>query len=437
MVKRIVLFLMAIAILVALAILFSPMIIGNQIKNHYPEILAQLFPSEKIQVKVLSYERSWYTDRASIQVDLSRSGWTVNGKNQLILQQTIDVGPILRQPDGGYRWQLARITTRYHQGKINYLGNVLLDLHRTVVADAALPTLQLSKDNKTSTLTQINVQLQVKPGAQKIQANFGNIISWSSPTEQAPTLIANGVQLHNTSVDYHTNGANDMAIHITQLRYGNQPAKEIHARQVLIQRKTLKHGDTLTVNYRFYAKQFRIGYNPNRTLEADFTVNRLSEDLLNHVARDITAFLQPAQAINPLDIMQDLLKLQSNGLQIAINKLYMSSANGPIELNGSIRLSKATSLAEILNPLAALQVTLHGKAPSQWFLAQTMNHKRLNKRQATTQIADWLKNGLLRQEGNELLFSLTYKNGGFYLGAPDHQQLARFYWTKPRPVVKQ
>jgi hypothetical protein len=436
MVKRIVLFLMAVVVLVALGILLSPMVIGNHIKNHYPQILAKLFPGKKIQFKVLSYQRGWYTDHATVQMDLSRSGWKVNGQSQLVFQQTIDVGPILRQPNGGYMWQLARITTRYQQGKTNYQGKVMLDLHKAVVADSTLSSVQLSKGNKTSTLTQVNMQLHAQPGKQAIQTQLGNITSWSGSTKQTPSFVANGIQLHKSAQGHKPDVTSSMAVNITQLRFGNQPAKEIHARHALIQRKTLNHGDTLTVNYRLYAKQFRIGNNPNRTLDADFTVNNLSKDLLNHLSHDITTFLQPGHHMNQWEVMQDLIKVLSKGLTVKINKLSMSTANGPVELAGSISLPQATNLAGVLNPLAALHADLHGKVPPQWLLAQVMSHQGHNKQQAAAQIASWLKNGLLRKEGNELLFTLVYKSGQFYLSTPDHRRLSRFYWAKPRPAVK-
>jgi hypothetical protein len=434
MVKRIVLFLMAVAVLVALGILLSPMVIGNHIKNHYPQILAKLFPGQKIEFKLLSYQRGWYTDHASVQLDLSHSGWKINGQDKIVLEQTIDVGPILRQPNGGYMWQLARITTNYQQGKTHYQGTVLLDLHKSIVADGTLSQATLSQGAKTSTVGNTTLKLNAKPGMKDIQTTIGNITSWAGPTNHPPAFVANGVQLHKTVLGHRPNATKSMALNITQLQLGNDPAKEIHARQVLIQRKTLPHNDTVTVTYRLYAKQLRIGKKPNRTVDLDFTVNSLSKELVKSLSHDVTTFLHPNHGNNQWAVMQDLIKVLSKGLTLTINNVFLSTPNGSVQLAGALSLPKADNLAGILNPLAGLQANLHGKVPMQWMVAQVTSHQQRSKQQAAAQIATWLKQGFLRQEGNELLFTLVYKGGQFYLSTPDHRKLARFYWAKPPQV---
>jgi hypothetical protein len=431
MIKRIVLFLMAVLVLVALGILVSPMIIGNQIKTHYTEVLNQIFSRQGIKFKLLSYERGWYTDHATVQVDLSQSRWAINGQSQLIFEQTIDVGPILRKPSGGYLWQLARIHTNGSQGKTNYQSEVLLDLHKTVFATGHLTEVSLSKEGKTSTLTNASMTFKIKPNWTEIQATIGSVKSWSGAVSLPPSLVAQGILVTKTSEGEKSNATNSMSIRIAQLALGDNPDKRLDGQDVLIQRKTIRQGTALTVNYRLYTKKLSIGNNPSRTIDLDFTVNDLSDDLLQSLSHDITLFLQPDQSFYESNVLQDLVKVLSHGLTLSINQAIMSTQDGSVQLSGSVNLPKATNLAGILNPLAGLTAQLNGKVPMNWLTAQVVAHQQQSKEEATTQIRNWVKDGLLRQEADEFLFTLVYKGGQFFLMTPDHQKLARFYWSKP------
>ena len=438
MVKRIVLFLMTVVILVALGILLSPLVIGNHIKNHYAQILGKLFPDAKIQFKLLSYRRGWYTDFATVEIDLSNSGWNINGSRKLTLQQSIDVGPILRQENGGYAWQFARITTHYQQGKTSYQGQVLLDLHDTLLSTNTLTEVTLSTQAKTAQLSQVYIDLKAQPDTKEIQATLGSITSWSAPNDSNnPSLIATGIRFHRTVTGEAPNLNNTMAINIDRLTVGNDPQKQIHASDALIQRKTLKHGDSLTVNYRLYAKQLNIGKMPTKTIDLDFTVNNLSPKLLKNLTHDITTLLQPTQTSDLSEMMPDLIKILSHGLTLKINRIFMSTSDGPLLLSGTLALPATTRLTNLLNPLAQLHADLHGKVPLPWLLAEIMSHQQLKSEdQATQQVTNWVKAGLLHLAGNEVSFSLVYQYGQYYLRTPDHSKLARFYWVK-QPQINQ
>ena len=432
MVKRIVLILMTVLILVGLGVLLSPMVIGHHIKNNYAQLVGKLFPNQPVQIKLLSYQRGWYTDLATIEVDFSNSGWRVNGQSKITLQQNIDVGPILRQPNGGYMWQLARITTTYQQGKTSYQGLVLIDLHNTLIADNTLTEVTFSKESKSAQLTQVHLSLNAQPETNEIQATLGSIASWGGPSNQnKPSFSATGVHYHKTVTGRQPNADSATAINIDQLSMGDDPQRQIHATDALVQTKTLLQSDSRTVNYRLYAKQLGIGQMPTRTIDLDFTVNNLSQALMNNLTQDIATFLQPGQTSKQPEMMVDLAKVLAHGLTLKINKAFMSTPNGSVLLSGTLTLPASTSLTGLLNPLASLRADLHGKVPLEWLLAEIMSHQSLkSKDQATQQVNDWVKSGLLRLEGQEALFSLTYQYGQYYLRTPDNSKLARFYWIK-------
>lgn len=434
--KRIVLFLMAVVVLVALGILLSPLVIGNQIKSNYGKILSQLFPNQKIELKLLSYKRGWYTDNATVQVDLSNSGWKINGQTQIVLQQVIHVGPILRQPNGGYSWQYARIDSQYQQGKTNFQSQVLLDLHKKVVGENKLNQVILSKQQHNSELKQAKLKVTTQPDKKEIQATIDQVTSWSGQKKTVPFFAGTGIKYNKTIVNKASQPETEMAVSLDKLSLGDDPKKVIHASNALIQRKQLTQAGEVTVNYRLYAKHLSIGVMPARTVDLDFTVHNLSLKLLNNLTHDITLFLQPKQTSNQFGIIRDLAFVMSKGLTITINRAFMSTPNGPVLLAGKLNLPASSGIAGMLSPLAKLQANLHGKVPVQWLLAEIMSHQGLkSKKAAMRQVQDWLKNNLLRQEGDEILFSVIYKNGLFYLSTPDHRKLARFYWVK-HPQVK-
>jgi hypothetical protein len=430
--KRFVLFSMALLILLALGIVVSPIVLGKLIKKNYSQLLTQISSKKGAQLTMLSYKNNWYTDQATVQVDLSGSGWKINGQDQITLKQTIDVGPILRQPNGGYMWQLARVNSKYQQGETSYQGTALIDLHKKIIIRNSINEVTLSNKGKTSELTDLNITLTHEPGKQDIQATLGSLVSRAGTDKKAvPLLSANGVHYHKTTSGAGANATQETAINIDKVSLGSDPKRKITASNALIQQKTQQHNKNMKIHYRLYAKQFRIGDLPTRTIDVDFAVNNLSQALLGNLTHDITTLTNPSSTDNQLEIMQDVIQVLNNGLAITFNRVFMSTPNGPLSLTGTVHLAGSTNLASMLNPLSNLQANLHGKVPMQWLVAEIKTHKKLaSKQEARQQIASWLADGLLRQEGNEILFSLIYKKGNFYLSTPDNKTLTKFYWGK-------
>lgn len=434
MVKRIVLFLMAVVILIALGIIISPMVIGHYLKTNYSKVLGHLMPGKNIHFKLISYQRGWYTDHAVVQMDLSQSKWRINGQSQITFNQTIDVGPILRQPNGGFMWQLARITTNYDKNGTKFQSTILVDLHKKVVATSTFNLVTISQKTKSTRITQAKTKMTLKKGMREIQANLGSLSSWQH-SQSMPSLSANGVQYHKTVLGKKPNTENSTAINMDSITVGNDPQKQIHAKHALIQRRSLNHGDNVTVNYRLYAKELSIGDLPTRTMEVDFTINDLSKALMASLSHDISNFFHPGHGKNQWVVMQDVVKVLSKGLAVKLNKIFMTTPSGPVTVSGMLALPAANGIAQILNPLADLHAQLQGQVPLPWLLKEIMAHQKLkSKNAAMAKVNRWVKKGLLKQEKDAISFSLVYKNRQFYLSTPDHKTLTRFYWEVPSQV---
>lgn len=443
--KRIFLYsLTALVLLAALLVAISPLLLSHYTYRHYHQIIGRLIPRDNIQLHVLSYQRGWYTDHATVLVDLSNSKWRINGKDHVTFQQTIHLGPLVKQKYGHYRWQIARIENQYLDDKTHSTGEIIINLDRSVIVDNSINLINVNENNNQAQLSDLVLHLESKIGSTDTGLLARHIETNNADPKAKLYFRADGIGVHNLKTKSATQQKQTTQIQIDDLSVYLNPGQPLHAKQVSVQKDSISQPYHLSTRYQIKMEELQLDppvkpgdvvgnkpVNPKtiRAITADFTLSGLSPALISQLSYDLQTFLQPKMH-NQWWLLQDVLRILSHGVSLQIKQLNFTTAEGNFSLTGEIQIPPSAGEFHLLKPLSQLRADIKGSVPQQWLLSQILAHQKTpSHKQATERLSDWLKADVIRSEKNQLLFSLLYKHGHFYLNSPDHHKYVRFYWV--------
>lgn len=427
MVKRVVLIVMAVLALVVLGVLLTPIVIGHQIEKKYPQMLARLFPNKGLKFTVLSYHRGWYMDHATIKVDWQETGMTFNGKQSAVIKQKLHIGPIVRQANGGYVFQLARVESTTAIGDSILKNEAMLDFHHHVLSDATVNKGAVDYKLNTVTFGPISWAHEALPNKRKDHVTLSDVsVVKKTESGTSPVLQATGLRVALSNKGNPADGESNTAIHFQQLQVFSRKQPPYVLKDGLFQQTVWRDPADSRVHHRWSVKSLSVGKEPPRTIDLDYTINGLNGKAFNRLITDMKT-TDHSLRMQQWAMMRDVFALLQHGLSVTVNKLFFTTANGPVTVTGIVQLPAPPPGKTPLHFRERLKATFHGTAPRLWLVSMLVSRNPTATEVAVnTKIDAWIKSGLMQASGKQLRFNAVYKQGELYWSTPDYGRLVKF-----------
>lgn len=439
----------ALGVIIFLAIQLS---ISVWIKNNYQSILNTVNTSPNFVLKVMKFERGWFTSKATVQVTI-KSPWlqtqqrdtalvTRSNPIQFTVQQRIKNGPWIF---GAHKFLWATALIQSTSDNANFKFNSQTVIHFNNATDTTFKAKSMTIANTQqqfvvndmtshstfSPKTQ-RMNFKISLGSAMMAEKQSNVVSPQDYQQKiaVKNLTFNG-QLQQVKPIWYGN----RSIAIDKVTYHNSQNQPIVLTHVILSTQTSRHNSTSTSTINAHA---------NSVTGADLNLQPIDLKLAIG-GMDTQAIINLSNAALKLRSTPQLSKQQlqtlhlpfialiNKGFSAMLDHLNVGTPEGMINATAHLTVPKRAGASNILLALENTSGELHLQMPMAWLQRQLItfhliinasNQKSSPNAAAKQQIQHWLTNKKLIQEGQNVKISITYENGRLLINGlpPSHHQ---------------
>ncbi len=436
-----------------------PFFMGLWIQKEYPKIVNTLSSNQGISIKILAYNRGWFSSNARIQINLNNPLLKLNKYPDLSTHTSISInehinhGPFIIAKSTEGKKELVFAAALIHN-QTNLPGNNLQSSTKwtfgnTLNSHFIAKKISFGSNQQKIQLSGLQGGFSYTPGSQHIKANVNlKQINIHIPAQGAHTsesvITINNI---NTKGDYSNSGplwygmrtlsADQITVNTpnkAQLIIKNisakiqQNQKQLNTNIVLLFETQLFHGP----NMQWGPAQLQLKISGLHT-----------KNLINFMNR-AAAVQQMARPKAAVMIYQPFMALIGQGLTIKLDKLFLRTPKGPIDANAELQVKAQNgtpSLPGIMKNLLAHASLQIPKPLLLQHLTNTYKKKQLHKRtsqhaapkkMAEQQIQQWISTNVLTQSGDILSMTVNFQQGRLLINGKPYEK--NRMTIKPQPT---
>lgn len=437
-------------ILIGLFVIFVlPFFIGIWIQNEYPKVVDKLSANQGFSIKVLAYHRGWFSSDARIQIQLNDkllkmekySGLSTN--SSISVNERIHHGPFIftKNTDGKkeFLFAAALIQNNTKLAENHLQSNTEWSFGNTLNSHFIAKKLSFGSNQQKIQLNGLQGNFHYSPGSQHVKVDVNlkqarmQITPQGTHTKGGIITISNV----NSAGDYSTKGP--LWYGIRKMSAGQVTVNTPEKTQIIIK--------NISANIQQRQKQLntdivllfetQLFHGPNMQwgpAQLQLRISNLNTKSLINFMNRATAVQQIAQPKAAILMYQPFMKLIGQGLTIKLDKFFLRTPKGPIDVNAELQIkpqSGSPSLPGIMKnllahaslqipkPLLAQHLTdTYKKKPSHKHTAL----KTTPEKMAEQQIQHWISTNMLTQSGDILSMTVNFQQGKLLINGKRYQK---------------
>lgn len=447
--------LLGLLLTVALLLAFVPMGVGLFFAhNYYPVLLKRTAEREHIAISLQNYHWGWFSSHASVAVTLSK------GSDPLILRQTIHTGPVLRVPGKGLRLAFAWIGTKNAGKHAPFAASTLVTsaVHTRLLA----PHIDIVLNEEVIQAHHVVYHRTDRENSHQYSLAAGSFDVSNVPTNtHEPLQKISGANLAYTSFDHKEDDAhNTKTLLQAKQLYVSLPNIGIwEAKNLTGMVEKLRNGKLIDMNYLLHASRLSSPTFPARQIAVAFSIKDVYAPALNKLLNQLPQFGQKQTPKQFLALYLMMGKLLKHGVTVQLNKLSMSSNEGPIHASGSVSLPSSKDKNPANYAMKHLTLRLQADLPQKTFLGlltqylvskqkrdlyfkhhtpvPTVTNAQLAtiaEKAAYAQTIQWASQGAIKVDERRVSFHVLLENEQWFFITKDHLKHP-LKWL-PLPAIK-
>lgn len=418
-------------ILLMLIFLVLPVGIGLWVKHSYQEIINDIPPSSNVSVKLVKYQLGWFHSKATIAVDLHLQGFSSSQQQnniRFVFYSDIKQGPLIfaKSSNGSKKINFALAQTISRAPNINFQSTSTWHFNNEITNRFLSKNFKITFSGMIVKLKglqgSVTYDLDSKKWKGTATISSGSVATQTSP----PTTPIKIATFNDVKYSGHIHRASLIVYGKQSLRFNNimlllSPKKPTISNFYFSSNVTQNKNTTSMQIILNAEKIMDTGFGIN-TFALDFAFNNLNTEALNHFLKTLrTQDEHPNDKAAIPKIIKSSMKLLQKSLSLNLNLLDLGTAQGKLNMVGSINIPKLDDNAGIVQLAALASANFQLRVPKQWLLEQVTNAVSFlqNKSVASTQPRDlatmmlkrWEDENLLIPQGNNYASAIIYKNG--------------------------
>jgi hypothetical protein len=437
-----------IIVVLLIVLIFLPFIVGIVVKNNTNNILRSVLMTPKIKAEVVSYDRGWFHSSAVVKISIPET-MDANAKPlSFEVKEVVGHGPFVHTASG---WDFAKaaivITSMSKDYPLNISGS--LSFANNLTASAKVSSWKFfSKTKQSGSKTKQSGSLDnwqslfksnISSGVSTVSSRVDNLMfklpmQGKQRKDQDQDITMNVKNAHGHS-DFNVKNpwlnARGKSV-VGEMTIGS--GKHINViRHIVMHTHSIAKNDVFGMGFDLTALSLETaaaGKFSHIVISA--SANGLSVSKLTSLTTLLHKFnaatgqerKELSQSVNAA-----LMSALANNLDLQIKKFSVITPQGPFDLNLDLKLPKqGTTTPSYFVILAAMQADLNVNMTKTWLhkvLTAAMSKQdpslsdaqsKLDKlvpktEQAMNRINNWIKDGALIADGNNLKIHLEYHDG--------------------------
>lgn len=454
-------FIISIVVILIIVFLALPFSMGLWAKNNYQRILNNINKSQNIVLKVVKFDRGWFTSEVTLQITI-KGQWlrpkqdnavaTHTNPIQFFVRQHIKNGPWIFGVNK-FLWAKALVQSVSNNANFKFRSQTIIHFNNTINNTFKANSITIANDQQQFVISTIKSYLSFNPKTQHFNSTMS--IGSAHMAEKQNRVVS--PQDYQQKFELQNLTFNSQLQHVKPIWYGNRSMtinkiyynnkaknKPIILTHVTLSSKQLRTGTTTTSSVAVHTDSI-IGNDINlKPVDLKFSIAHVDTQSLASLINAAMKLRKIKQLnMEQIKTLYALVVLVSKGFTATLYQLNFGTPNGAVNATAQLKFPKQAGASSIFLLLRNANGQLHVQMPTAWLKQQLVNlyHGKTIKMQgkelspdtvAQQQIQQWLTNKKLVQDGQNVKVDITFKNGQLLINGlpPSYQASVRAPTTK-------
>jgi len=430
------LFGLIIGILVIVIVIFLalPLGIGFWMKSHYQKILNSVNKSSAIVIKVVDFDRGWFTSKATVQVTIKTQQLQLGQQNmlaglskpvQFTMQQRIQNGPLIF---GNNKLLWAKALVHSTSSDSNNKFDSKTTIHFGNIVDNIFSTkaITITSGQKQVVIQDVNSQVIFVPKTQHMtsQASIGSITLFEkeNTVTNVKKLVLTNVK-SNSDIKYvKPLWYGDRSIAVDRSTYFSSTKEPVTINHIIIASKQSQVNTTTASLLAIHANSITTKNINLAPVDLKFSLTGIDTASLSNLIAAVKLDQSQTNKEQLKTLYPASLALLNKGLTATLHYFKFGTPEGPVNATAQLTLPKQAETTNAFSLLQNATGQFYVQMPSAWLKQQLVHLYQSNivsvvgkdlsaSDMANKQIQAWINNKTLIQDESNVKITITFKDG--------------------------